>query len=294
MSPITLPAPLAPLISVPDLKWLQQQAASGQVDLLLLDARFNLATPDSGRQAYEQGHLEGAVYAHLDHDLSGVKTGRNGRHPLPTSHALANTLGLWGITPQTRIVAYDDGNSMFAARAWWLLRWLGIETVQVLDGGLGAWLAAGGTLSTAKPDRPLTLVEPIPRHDWLAHAPQVLEALGQPQRMTVLDARTAERFRGIGETLDPAAGHIPGALNRWFGLNLQEGGTFKPAATLQQEFNALLGERPLHTLVHQCGSGVTACHNLLAMAHAGLAPTRLYAGSWSEWCADPARPVAID
>jgi thiosulfate/3-mercaptopyruvate sulfurtransferase len=192
------------------------------------------------------------------------------------------------------VVVYDDGNSMFAARAWWLLRWLGVETVQVLDGGLGAWLAASGSLTTDKPTRALTLVQPSPRHDWLANAQQVLQALGQPEHMTVLDARTAERFRGIGETLDPAAGHIPGALNRWFGQNLQEDGTFKPAARLQQEFKALLGDRPWPTLVHQCGSGVTACHNLLAMAQAGFEPTRLYGGSWSEWCADPNRPVATD
>jgi thiosulfate/3-mercaptopyruvate sulfurtransferase len=291
-------APSGPLISASALAQALAGHASGptQADWLLLDCRFNLATPDSGEQAYAQGHLPGAVYAHLDRDLSGPKTGRNGRHPLPTPQALAATLGAWGLTPQTRVVAYDDGNSMFAARAWWLLRWLGIDQVQVLDGGLAAWMVDAGhhveaLLTTATPQRPPSHVQPKPQTSWVVDAHAVLAGLHSPD-LTLLDARSAERFAGQGETLDPVGGHIPGARNRWFGLNLQADGRFKPPAALREAFLTTLEDRALTSLVHQCGSGVTACHNLLAMAHAGLPITRLYPGSWSEWCADPARPVA--
>jgi thiosulfate/3-mercaptopyruvate sulfurtransferase len=217
-----------------------------------------------------------------------MKTGRNGRHPLPDRDALAATVGGWGVAPGVQVVAYDAQGAACAARAWWLLRWLGHESVAVLDGGLAAWVAAGGALvSAAAPTRP--------RPPYPAGAPAmptidadaVLAALG---RLPLLDARAPERFRGDAETIDPVAGHIPGARLRFFKDNLQADGRFKPAAVLRAEFEAL-GGAPAGW-VHACGSGVTACHNLLAMAHAGLDGGRLYAGSWSEWCADPARPVA--
>ena len=269
-------------------------AAPGSEDVLVLDARFNLMQPDAGEAAWRTGHVPGAWHAHLDRDLSGPKTGTNGRHPLPSMAALADTFGRWGLTPATRVVVYDDAGGMFAARAWWLLRWVGHARVQVLDGGWAAWLAAGGTVSPDTPaERPLTRITWNPQPGWLLSADEVLAGLqGRAPALQLLDARAADRFRGENETLDPVGGHIPGAANRFFQLNLQDG-RFKPAAQLLGEFEATLPGQDLSQLVHQCGSGVTACHNLLALAHAGLPMGRLYAGSWSEWCADPVRPRAV-
>lgn len=296
MSTPAAPIAATPLIDAASLRCLIDDRGTTSLDLLLLDCRFNLAQPDAGQAAYLQGHIEGAIYAHLDRDLSGPKTGRNGRHPLPTPQALTLTLQDWGVTPETRIVAYDDAGGMIAARAWWLLRWFGLAHVQVLDGGLPAWIAADGTLTDQPPTRQPSLLAPgacSPAD--LVSADEVLAGMsGHRGAQVLLDARTPERFRGLGETLDPVGGHIPGARNRWFGLNLKEGGRFKDPTALRQEFDALLGDVPPGHLVHQCGSGVTACHNLLAMAHAGLDASRLYPGSWSEWCADPTRPVSTD
>ncbi len=296
--PTPTTTPDSPLISAPALLAIHQAAArDGAPDLLVLDCRFQLAAPDAGQQAYAQGHIDGAAYAHLDHDLSGPKTGLNGRHPLPTPEALAATLGRWGVTPQTQVVAYDDAGGIFAARAWWLLQWLGHARVQVLDGGWAAWEATGGPISAAQPSRTRTQVPAHAHQGWVVTTPEVLAHVqagdhdAQSTAMRLLDARTAERFHGIAETMDPVGGHIPGARNRWFGLNLQEGGRFKAPRQLQAEFTELLAGQSATTLVHQCGSGVTACHNLLAMAQAGLGMGRLYAGSWSEWCTNPARPV---
>lgn len=283
-------------------------ATPGAHDLLLLDCRFNLADAAAGEAAWRAGHIPGALYAHLDRDLSGPKVGQGtpaftGRHPLPSPEALARTLGHWGLRPETHVVAYDDAGGMFAARAWWLLRWLGHERVQVLDGGWPAWLALaadGGASDTRVATRTPSTVAPQVRSGWRVMADEVLASVqasdptapDAPGHLQLLDARAPDRFRGENETLDPVGGHIPGAHNRFFQHNLQDG-RFKPAEVLREEFTALLAEAhaSTDTLVHQCGSGVTACHNLLAMAHAGFAPTRLYAGSWSEWCADPARPV---
>jgi len=284
-------APLSPLIDAPGLRALL--AAPGGEDVLVLDARFNLMQPQAGEAAWQAGHIPGAVHAHLDRDLSGPKTGANGRHPLPGVPALASTLGQWGLTPATRVVVYDDAGGMFAARAWWLLRWLGHERVQVLDGGWAAWLAAGGEANTTVADRSPTQVNAAPQPGWLVTAEDVLASLqGRAPALQLLDARAPDRFRGENETLDPVGGHIPGAANRFFQLNLQDG-RFKPAAQLLGEFDAALPGQDPSQLVHQCGSGVTACHNLLALAHAGQPMGRLYAGSWSEWCADPARPRAV-
>jgi thiosulfate/3-mercaptopyruvate sulfurtransferase len=256
--------------------------------IVLLDCGFDLADPAAGERAYAAGHLPGAVYVHLDRDLSGAKTGRNGRHPLPDRAEFARRAGAWGIAPGVQAVAYDAQGGPYAARAWWLLRWLGHAASAVLDGGPAAWLEAGGASTTdiapppARPPYPAG-APAMPTID----APALLAVLG---RRPVLDARAAERFRGEVEPLDPVAGHIPGALNRFFKDNLGPDGRFRPAAELRAAFAALGGQPP--QWVHQCGSGVTACHNLLAMEHAGLAGSALYAGSWSEWCADPARPVA--
>jgi thiosulfate/3-mercaptopyruvate sulfurtransferase len=259
---------------------------------VLLDCGFDLADTAAGRRAYDAGHLPGAVYAHLDEDLSGAKTGRNGRHPLPARATFAARVGRWGITPATPVVCYDDQGSPYAARAWWLLRWLGHADVAVLDGGRAAWRAAGGTLETHWPD-----VQPQPPYPASAEpamptidADALLARLG---RVRLIDARAPERFRGEVEPLDPVAGHIPGATLRFFKHNLLPDGRFKPADTLREEFAALgVGAAAGADVVHQCGSGVTAAHNLLALAHAGGGDTALYPGSWSEWCADPARPVA--
>jgi len=271
------------LISAAQLQALQ----STHTPLVLLDCGFDLADTTAGERAYAAGHLPGALYAHLDRDLAGAKTGRNGRHPLPTRQALAAQMGAWGICAGAQVVCHDDHGGVYAARAWWLLRWMGHADAAVLDGGRNAWLAAGGKLETTPgaphaqppyPTRPAALAT--------LDTPTLQSRLGL---ITLLDARAPERFRGEAETLDPVAGHIPGAVSRFFKNNLGADGHFKPAAQLREEFNALDAGG---AVVHSCGSGVTACHNLLAMAHAGLAPGALYPGSWSEWCSDPARPVA--
>lgn len=283
---------MPPLIDAASLQALL--ARPGDEDVLVLDARFNLTQPEAGEAAWRAGHIPGAIHAHLDRDLSGPKTGTNGRHPLPPLPALADTLGRWGLAPTTRVVVYDDAGGMFAARAWWLLRWVGHARVQVLDGGWADWQAAGGEVSTDGPtERALTRPALSPRPGWLLTADEVLASLqGRAPALKLLDARAPDRFRGENETLDPVGGHIPGAANRFFQLNLQDG-RFKPADQLLGEFQALLPGQHLGELVHQCGSGVTACHNLLALAHAGVPMGRLYAGSWSEWCADAGRPRAV-
>lgn len=259
--------------------------------VVLVDCRHQLADLDYGRRSYAAGHLPGARFLHLDADLSGRKTGRNGRHPLPDRTALAARLGELGVGDDTLLVAYDDAGGMFAARLWWLARWLGHAGVAVLDGGVQAWQAAGGGLDTTVP---VTTPARFTLRDSLAghvDAATVLANVGQPL-FRLVDARGADRFRGENETMDPVGGHIPGALNRPFPSNLGTDGRFKPAAQLRAEWQALLGDTEAVAVVHQCGSGVTACVNLLAMEHAGLEGSRLYPGSWSEWCSDPARPVA--
>ena len=272
------------LVSVTELQALQ---AAG-TPLVLLDCSFDLADTGAGARAYAAGHLPGAAYAHLDADLSGAKTGHNGRHPLPPRDAFAVTAGRWGIAPGVQVVTYDAQGAPYASRAWWLLRWLGHADVAVLDGGTAAWQAAGAALSTAAQTTP-----PQPPYPAAAPAMPTVDAdslLAQLDSVQILDARNAERFRGEVEPLDAVAGHIPGATLRFFKDNLAPDGRFKPAAQLRADFGAL--GVPARPVVQQCGSGVTACHNLLAMAHAGLGISALYPGSWSEWCSDPQRPVA--
>ncbi len=260
---------------------------------IVLDCRHDLTAPEAGRAAYLDGHIPGAQFADLDNDLSDKRPGPNGefrgRHPLPEPTTFVETLRRWGVNHGSQVVAYDAQGGMFAARLWWMLRWVGHEAVAVLDGGLSAWLANGQTLSTDPVQRPRGNVEP---HRPLVRTVSVDEVLANLRNpvFTVVDARAPDRFRGENETLDPVGGHIPGAKNRFFKDNLQADGRFKPAAELARDFGELLARPEL--AIMQCGSGATACHNLLAMEVAGLHGAALYPGSWSEWCADPARPVA--
>ena len=256
----------------------------------IVDVRHQLADVAAGETAYLAGHIPGAVFMHCDRDLSGPMTGRNGRHPLPDPQRLAARLGALGIGQQTQVVVYDDSQGMIAGRLWWLLRWLGHDRVAVLDGGLQAWLAAGGQIDANIP-QPVPAVFVPALRDASVDVDYVRSFL-ETSRMHLIDARSPDRFRGENETIDPVGGHIPGAVNRFFRDNLQVDGRFKQAAELRAEWLALLAGRAPEQVVHQCGSGVSACHNILAMEIAGLPGSRLYGGSWSEWCADPQRPVA--
>ncbi len=257
---------------------------------MIVDCSFDLADPGAGERAFEQGHLPGAIYAHLDRELAGAKTGRNGRHPLPARADWADTLARLGVTPARAVVLYDAQGGMYAARAWWMLLWAGHRAVSVLDGGLPAWKAAGGALESGAV-RPVAAPAPYPLGESLVAAVDADALLKSLGRVTLLDARAGERYRGEVEPLDKRAGHIPGARSRFFKDNLDAQGRFKPVAELRAAFTAF-GATPAQ-VVHQCGSGVTACHNLLAMEVAGLPGSVLYPGSWSEWSADPARPVAV-
>ncbi len=278
--------PFTTLISATELRALLDGGAAP----VIVDAGFDLADVQAGHRAWRDGHLPGSHYLHLDEHLSAAKTGRNGRHPMPARADFALTLGRLGITPQTQVIALDRQGGMYAARLWWMLRWMGHSAVAVLDGGVAAWTEAGGTLDRAEPTP--RDAGPYPERTALANAMDGSTLASRLGTVRLIDARAAERFRGEVEPLDAAAGHIPGALNRFHKLNLGPDGRFKPAARLREEFAPLLGGHPATHVVHQCGSGVTACHNLLAMEHAGLAGSALYPGSWSEWSADPQRPLA--
>ena len=266
----------------------------GDPSWCVFDCRHDLRQIEYGAQAYARGHIPGARFMHLDRDLSGPTTGTNGRHPLPDPAVLANKLSLCGVAADTQAVAYDNEGGIFASRFWWLLRWLGHARVAVLDGGLSGWKRAGLMLEEGAP-----LILPAQftpgadaGRDMQVDSGYVVAHLGEPD-MTVVDARSPERFRGENETLDPVGGRIPGAINRFYVDNLDDDGCFfKPAGQLRKEFDALLARQDPRNVVQQCGSGVTACHNMLAMELAGLHGSRLYVGSWSEWCSDPARPVA--
>ena len=260
---------------------------------VILDCRHDLTNPDAGRNAYDEGHLPNAQFADLDGELAGSKTDAagkfRGRHPLPERADFLDTLRRWGISDNTQVVTYDAHGGMFAARVWWMLRWAGHANVAVLDGGVPAWLAHGMFLSTEASSRTMGTLTDRPSLTATVTADDLLNNL-EDRKRTVVDARAPDRFRGENETLDPVGGHIPGAKNRFFKDNLQADGRFKPAAELRATFEQLI-EKP-EDAVMQCGSGVTACHNLLAMEVAGLQGAALYPGSWSEWCADPSRPTA--
>jgi thiosulfate/3-mercaptopyruvate sulfurtransferase len=268
--------------------------ASGQA-LMVFDCSFELMQPAGGDAQYLDQHIAGAVRADLDRHLSAKgapDAASGGRHPLPSREAFAAWLGSVGLAPDMQVVVYDRQGANYCGRMWWMLKWLGHEAVAVLDGGLQAWLAAGGAVQAgtgqARPARSYPVRSP---KAVLASTDKVLSHLGQAGQ-TVLDARAAARFRGEVEPLDPVAGHIPGALNRLFSDNIGPDGCFKPAAQLRAEFDTLLAGRDPASVVHHCGSGVSALPNLIAMEVAGLGRAALYAGSWSEWCSDPRRPVA--
>jgi thiosulfate/3-mercaptopyruvate sulfurtransferase len=261
---------------------------------VLVDCRHDLMNLAFGREAYASGHLPGAVFADMETELSGPKRGEDGafrgRHPLPSKDALVETLRRWGVNDGTQVVAYDAHGGMYAARLWWLLRWIGHEAAAVLDGGLPAWQALEQPLVTDAPGvrSPGTIEVHAPFVPTVTVA-EVLENIDTAKR-TVVDARAADRFRGENETIDPVGGHIPGAKNRFFKDNLHNDGRFKAPEQLREEFSSVIDD-PKEAIM-QCGSGVTACHNLLALEVAGLPGAALYPGSWSEWSSDPARPVA--
>jgi thiosulfate/3-mercaptopyruvate sulfurtransferase len=260
-------------------------------DWVVIDCRFDLADPTWGESSYHLAHIPGAHFAHLDKHLCGVVSGDSGRHPLPAWSAFAERLGQWGIRPATQVVVYDQHNGAYAARLWWMLRAIGHENVALLDGGWSAWLCAGGATELTVPPLRAGRYELRPGSGWVTSVQLAGElAVGD---CVLVDARVAERFRGEQEPLDRVAGHVPGAVNRPYSKNLGSNDSLLPPAVLKAEWGALLDGRMPGAVVHMCGSGVTACLNLLAMEVAGLSGSRLYVGSWSEWIADPARPVAV-
>ncbi len=257
---------------------------------VVFDTRHDLMDAARGRKLYAQGHIPGAYFLHVDEDLSGKKTGANGRHPLPDLLEFAHRMNGRGVKPGTQVVVYDDMSGNFAVRLWWMLRWLGHDKVALLDGGIPLWVKEG---------RPQSKDVPAPRKGEFVPRPHLgatvdlpfIERFREDPSIQLVDARAPERFAGLQEPIDPVAGHIPGAMNRFWQKNLSPDGRFKPADELRREYEAMLaGHAPSET-VHMCGSGVTACHNIFAMELAGLPGGRLYPGSWSEWCADRSRPM---
>ncbi len=283
----TLPALNGPLIDVDTLR-----SALGQTDLLLVDCRSDLTDVEAGRNAWLAGHIAGAVFADLNRDLSDLTKTQRGRHPLPEPSRFAETLSRLGYRREQLVVAYDQANGAYASRLWWMLRWFGHDRVAVLDGGFAAAKAAGLPIESGAVDVAPTPVPTVSGDDRLLVDFAELDAARQQPERLLIDARGAERYRGDVEPLDPVAGHIPGAINRPFTLNLESDQRFKSAADLRAAFLPLLGNRAPDQVIHQCGSGVTACHNLLAMEVAGLPGSRLFAPSWSGWIADRSRPVA--
>ncbi len=259
-------------------------------EVVVFDCRHELTNADFGPKAYAESHIPGARFANIDKNLSGPLTGKNGRHPLPDAGSFMEWLGGLGVSNASQVVGYDHAGGPYGARLWWLMRWLGHSRVAVLDGGWQAWNAAG---------QPVTKDVLAPKPAKFSGKPDHsrVDAQYVSQRlktadMVLIDARANDRFHGQNETIDPVAGHIPGALNRFFKDNLDTKGQFKSPEELRAAFNPLIGSTPAEKVIHQCGSGITACHNLLAMEVAGIKGTRLYSGSWSEWIADPSRPVA--
>lgn len=258
---------------------------------IVIDTRHDLMDPQRGPKAYAEGHIPGAHFLHVDTDLAGAKSGTNGRHPLPDLQAFAAKLNGIGVGPGRKVVVYDDAGGNYALRLWWLLHWLGHDDVSVLDGQYPAWVKEARPISTETPPPREGQFVPRPRLGGTVDA-SFVERFGKAPDLLLLDARNAERFQGNAEPIDPVAGHIPGAVNRFWQSNLGPDGQFKTPGQLRSELEPLLHGTPASQAVHYCGSGVTACHNLFAMELAGLTGSRLYPGSWSEWCADPQRPVA--
>ena len=261
-----------------------------EANLVIVDVRHDLADHGLGARKYAESHIPGAIFVSVESDLAAPRNGRNGRHPLPTPEAFAATLSRLGIDGSSQVVAYDQAQSTYAARVWWMLRWLGHRNVAVLDGGIDAWMRAGQAVTTdvAAP-RPATFEPKV------SESPVSVDTLIcklEDIDFSLLDARGADRFRGENETVDPVGGHIPGSHNRPYAHNLNKDSTFKDRVTLRNEWEALLDGKTPRQIVHSCGSGVTACNNALAMEVAGLPGSRLYPGSWSEWSSDPSRPMA--
>lgn len=256
----------------------------------VIDCRYKLDDEGWGGREYAAAHIPGAVYAHLGHDLAGPKTGTNGRHPLPNPRTLAQTLGRLGVTSGVQVVAYDQDNGMYASRLWWLLRWLGHDAVAVLDGGFAKWRAEQRPTATGSEQRAPREFAGAANGAMVIDATRLAPLVGTAE-WRLIDARAPERFRGDSEPIDKVGGHIPGAANHFFQWNLAEDGTFRSPEQLRDRVSEAIGNVPPERIVCYCGSGVTACHNLLAFEHAGLTGAKLYPGSWSEWSSDPGRPV---
>lgn len=259
-------------------------------DWVVVDCRFDLQNESWGREQYLAGHIPGAVYASLSHDMAGPKTGTNGRHPLPSIEALSVTLERLGVSSGTQVVTYDQDSGMYASRLWWMLRYMGHDAVAVLDGGWGKWVREGRPTRSGEETRSAATFVPAPRPEMRLSVNDVVSHL-HDSRTLLVDARAPERYEGRTEPIDRVPGHIPGAVNHHYKSNAADDSTFLPPPVLRDNFVRLLDGHDPSEAVMYCGSGVTACHNLLAMAHAGLPGARLYAGSWSEWSADPSRPV---
>jgi len=277
-----------PFMTIVDTDRLAPHLSDG--DWAVIDCQFRLEDPQWGEAEYLARHIPGAVHASLDRHLSGAATGTNGRHPLPDPTLLAKTLGQFGIEAGVQVVAYDQDSGVYASRLWWLLRWLGHQDVAVLDGGLAKWIAEGRPAASGHQSRAYRTFTGTPRPDLTVNADQVAEIVSRHEAGLV-DARAPERYRGEIEPIDRVAGHIPGAICHFHKLNMREDGRFRSAADLRALWGETLGVSPANRVVCYCGSGVTACHNLLALEQAGLTGARLYPGSWSEWSSDPARPV---
>lgn len=260
------------------------------VTLAIVDCRFDLNDPDWGRRQYASSHVPGAAYADLERDLSGDKTGSNGRHPLPDAGALAVTFSRLGIDSSIQVIAYDQDAGMFASRLWWLLRWMGHQDVAVLDGGFAKWISEGRPTASGERAPAARAFREAPRADMTVDAAQVA-ALAHRADWRLVDARAPERFRGEIEPIDRVAGHIPGAVDHYFKWNLEDGRTFLPPEHLRVRLRQATGDVAPDHVVCYCGSGITACQNLLALEHAGLRGAKLYPGSWSEWSSDPNRPI---
>lgn len=275
------------LISVQDLRDLLDDKG-----LRIVDCRFDLGQPEAGRAAYLDSHIPGAVYAHLDDDLAGPVTEDSGRHPLPEPDRLAKTLGEMGVASDTKVVVYDAGNGAMAARAWWLLRWLGHDDVKLLNGGFGAWTTAGAPTRAGAEVADAQIFEANPRNEWVITTDELVEAAGRISEMNLFDARDAARYRGEVEPIDSIAGHVPGARNLPLTESLNADGEFLDSAALKTLWQGALGTNPDEPWAVMCGSGVTACHIALSGIEAGRVEPRVYVGSWSEWIRDPARGVA--
>ncbi len=258
---------------------------------IVVDVRSSLLDPEAGRRSYETLHIPGAVFADLNGDLSTEPGGGRGRHPLPTVDEMAKTFGALGIGSKMQVVVYDDADGMYASRLWWMLRYVGHDTVAVLDGGMAKWQAEGRPTTSGREGRPEQSFVAEPRHEMAVTADDV-DAARRDATRVVVDSRAPDRYLGENETIDPVGGHIPGARNRFFKLNVESDGTMRDPATIAAEMASVLGAVPAERAIFYCGSGVTACQNLLALERAEITGARLYPGSWSEWISDPRRPIA--